>query len=104
MQGIIEDLELNLKLHRMRNYIDSDQWADYKDERDIFNIIITINVFVNDHVTLSVQDLMNLSNKSRHKVNKVMDYLEQKGFVELVSRRPKSYKISEDCLEEILPS
>ncbi|MCY9204518.1 helix-turn-helix domain-containing protein [Bacillus atrophaeus] len=88
----------------MRNYIDSDQWADYKDERDIFNIIITINVFVNDHVTLSVQYIMNLSNKSRHKVNKVMDYLEQKGFVELVSRRPKAYKISEDCLEEILPS
>ncbi|MCY8974765.1 helix-turn-helix domain-containing protein [Bacillus atrophaeus] len=99
MQGIIEDLELNLmKLQQIRNYI------DYKDERDIFNIIITINVFVNDHVTLSVQDLMNLSNKSRHKVNKVMDSLEQKGFVELVSRRPKSYKISEDCLEEILPS
>lgn len=104
-KGIIEDLELNLmKLQRIRNYIDSDQWADYKDERDIFNIIITINVFVNDHVTLSVQDLMNLSNKSRHKVNKVMDYLEQQGFVELVSRRPKAYKISEDCLEAILPS
>ncbi|MBT2574964.1 Fic family protein [Bacillus sp. ISL-51] len=104
-KGIIEDLELNLmKLKRIRNYIDSDQWADYKDERDIFNIIITINVFVNDYVTLSVQDLMNLSNKSRHKVNKVMDYLEQQGFVELVSRRPKSYKISEECLEEILPS
>ncbi|MFZ7752975.1 hypothetical protein ACO1DC_12375 [Bacillus velezensis] len=33
-----------------------------------------------------------------------MDYLEQQGFVELVSRRPKSYKISEDCLEGILPS
>lgn len=104
-KGIIEDLEFNLmKLKRIRNYIDSDQWADYKDERDIFNIIITINVFVNDQVTLSVQDLMELSNKSRHKINRVMDYLEQQGFVELVSRRPKSYKISEDCLEEILPS
>ncbi len=104
-KGIIEDLEFNLmKLNRIKNYMKSDQWVDYKDERELFYIIITINVFVNDHVMLSVQELMKISGKSRHIVNKVMDYLEEQGFVELTSRRPKSYKISEDCLEEILPS
>ncbi|KXZ13146.1 cell filamentation protein Fic [Bacillus nakamurai] len=104
-KGIIEDLELNLmKLKRINNYINSDQWGDDKEERELFRIIITFNVFVNEHETLSVQELMKISDKSRHIVNKVMDYLEQKGFVEMVSRRPKSYKISEECLEEILPS
>lgn len=104
-KGIIEDLEFNLmKLNRIKNYMKSDQWVDYKDERELFYIIITITVFVNDHVMLSVQELMKISGKSRHIVNKVMDYLEEQGFVELMTRRPKSYKISEDCLEEILPS
>lgn len=102
-KGIIEDLELNLmKLERIKEYIKQDKWNNYKDERDLLYLIISINVFVDDQVILSVQELMELSNKSRHIINKVMDYLEQEGYVELVSKKPKAYQICAECLESIL--
>lgn len=104
-KGIIEDLELNLmKLERIKAYINKDKWANYKDERDLLYLIISINVFVDDHVILSVQELMELSRKSRHIVNRVMDYLVQEGYVEIVSKKPKAYQMTDECLESILPS
>ncbi|CAH1201581.1 hypothetical protein PAECIP111893_01662 [Paenibacillus plantiphilus] len=104
-RGIIEDLEINLmKLERINEYIISDRWNNYKDERDLLYFIVSMHVFVTDNIILSVQDLMELSNKSRHIINKVMDYLVQEGYVELVSRKPKSYKICDDCIENILSS
>lgn len=104
-KGIIEDLELNLLKHeRIKEYIKSEKWEKHKEEREILYLMISINVFVDDQVILAVKELMKLSNKSRHIVNKVMDYLEQEGYVEQVSKKPKAYKICEDCLESILPS
>ncbi|WP_100401318.1 Fic family protein [Bacillus sp. FJAT-42315] len=104
-KGIVEDLELNLmKLERIKDYFKMDKWKNYKNERELLYLIISINVFVDDHVILSVQELMDLSHKSRHMVNKVMDYLIQEGYVEIVSKKPKAYKICDECLEGILPS
>lgn len=104
-RGIIEDLELNLmKLERIKQYIQKEKWEKNKEERDLLYLMISINVFVDDQVILSVQELMRLSSKSRHIVNRVMDYLVQEGYVELVSKKPKAYKICDDCLESILPS
>ncbi|WP_445489181.1 hypothetical protein [Niallia sp. 03133] len=104
-KGIIEDLELNLmKLERIKEYINKDKWKNYKDERDLLYLIISINVFVDDHIILSVQELMELSNKSRHIINRVMDYLVLEKYVEIVSKKPKAYKVCDECLESILPS
>ena len=104
-KGIIEDLEINLmKLERIKQYIKHNKWQSLKNESELLYIIISINTFVKDNVILSVQDLMELSHKSRHLVNKVMDYLMQQGYVELVSKKPKAYKICDECLENILSS
>ena len=104
-KGIIEDLEINLmKLERIKQYMKHNKWQSLKNESELLYIIISINTFVKDDVILSVQDLMELSHKSRHLVNKVMDYLMQQGYVELVSKKPKAYKICDECLENILSS
>lgn len=104
-RGIIEDLEINLmKLDRIKEYINSDEWKNFKDERMILYLIVSINVFVTENSIFSVQDLMDFSNKSRHIINRVMDYLVQEGYVELVSKKPKSYKICDDCIDSILAS
>ncbi|MDK8190551.1 Fic family protein [Paenibacillus sp. UMB7766-LJ446] len=101
--GIIEDLEINLmKLERIKEYMNSDRWEEYKDERNILYLIVSINVFVADKMILSVQNLMELSNMSRHMINKVMDYLVQEGYVKLVSKKPKSYQVCDGCIETIL--
>ena len=103
-KGIIEDLELNLmKLERIKAYFEEDKWKVNVDARDLLFSILSISVFVNDHVIFSIKNLMELSNKSRHILNKVMDYLEHEGYVELISRKPKAYKIKEECIENIVP-
>lgn len=104
-QGIIEDLELNLLKHeRIIGYINSEKWANHKEERELLYLMISINVFVDDQVILSVKELMELSRKSRHIVNRVMSFLTDQGYVELVSKKPKAYKVCDDCLDSILPS
>ncbi|OUS76161.1 cell filamentation protein Fic [Paenibacillus sp. MY03] len=101
--GIIEDLEINLmKLERIKEYIKNDKWDNYRDEKYFLYLIVSINVFIAENMILSIQDLMGLSKKSRHITNKVMDFLEQEGYVELVSKKPKSYKICDGCIEKIL--
>ncbi|MBO0602417.1 Fic family protein [Sporosarcina sp. E16_3] len=104
-KGIIEDLELNLMKHeRINEYINKDIWENLKEESELLYFMISINVFVHEQEIFSVQKLMELSNRTRHIVNRVMAYLEQEGYVEMVSKKPKAYKICDDCLESILPS
>lgn len=104
-QGIIEDLELNLmKLERIKEYFKLDNWNDHEDERDLLYLMISTNVFVDDQGILPVQELMKMSSKSRHLVNKAMDTLEKDGYVEITSKKPKTYKICDECLESILPT
>ncbi|TKJ88905.1 Fic family protein [Paenibacillus sp. CFBP13512] len=101
-KGIIEDLEINfMKLKRIKEYCKSEKWKGYEDESQLLYIIMTVHVFVDDTVLLSVNDLMDLSKKSRYVVNNLMDYLIEKGYVEIVRKKPKTYNFCEECLEDI---
>lgn len=101
-KGIIEDLEINfMKLKRIKEYCKSEKWKGYEDESQLLYIIMTVHVFVDDTVLLSVNDLMDLSKKSRYVVNNLMDDLIEKGYVEIVRKKPKTYKFCEECLEDI---
>lgn len=104
-RSIIDDLEISLlKLERIREYMKQDKWKGYGDAREILYSILTINVFITENHIVSVQDVMNYTNRSRHKINNAMDYLVQEGYVELVSKKPKSYQLCDGCMENIISS
>jgi len=104
-EGIIEDLEINLsKIERIDKYFESDIWHERLEESEVLRIMTYLSVFVNEETNISVVELMELSNKSRYKVNQIMSNLEGDGYVKLVTQRPKEYKVSEEFLESILTS
>jgi Fic family protein len=104
-EGIIEDLELNLsKIERIKGFFNNDTWHDRMEESDVLRIMTYLSVFVDEETNFSVIKLMELSNKSRYKVNQIMNNLESGDYVNLVSQRPKEYKVSEEFLESILIS
>ena len=104
-RGIIEDLEISLmKLERIKEYFSKGKWKDYKLEAALLEAMISINVFVEDSLTLEARDLMKLANKSRYMIDKSMEHLIKAGYVEKVKRRPMTYKVYDECLERILSS
>lgn len=104
-EGIIEDLEISLsKIERINDYFKNNMWQERMEESDILRIMTYLSVFVNEETNFSVTELMELSNKSRYKVNQLMSNLEGDGYVKLVTQRPKNYKVSAEFLESILTS
>lgn len=102
-EGIIEDLEINLsKIERIKESFNGDIWRERIEESDVLKIMTYLSVFVNEEANFSVIKLMELSNKSRYKVNQIMSNLEEENYVKLVSQRPKEYKVSDKFLEDIL--
>lgn len=102
-EGIIDDLEINLsKIERIKESFKSDIWHERIEESDVLRIMTYLSVFVNEETNFSVIKLMELSSKSRYKINQIMNNLEVEGYVKLVSQRPKEYKVSDEFLENIL--
>ncbi|MEQ6377412.1 Fic family protein [Bacillaceae bacterium S4-13-56] len=102
-EGIIEDLEINLsKIERIKESFKSDTWNERKEEAELLRIMTHLCVFVNDEAHFPVIKLMEISNKSRYKVNQIMSNLEDKGYVKVVKQRPKEYKVTDEFLESIL--
>jgi Fic family protein len=102
-EGIIEDLEINLsKMERIKDSFKRDIWREKIEESDVLRIMTYLSVFVNEEANFPITELIRLSGKSRYKVNQIMSNLEIKGFVKLVSKRPKEYRVSDDFLESIL--
>ncbi len=102
-EGIIEDLEFNLaKLEHILEFFQVDKWKERRDERELLLFMTSITVFGDDETSVPVTKLMEISKISRYKVNKIMEELGNNGYVELVSQRPKEYKLCEDFLEKIL--
>ncbi|WP_106495768.1 Fic family protein [Lentibacillus sp. Marseille-P4043] len=102
-EGIIEDLEVNLsKIERIKEYFKSDNWSEQIEEANLLRIMTYLSVFVNDEANFSVIKLMELTDKSRYKVNKIMSKLEDDAQVKLTSQRPKKYKVTDEFLESIL--
>lgn len=102
-KGIIEDLEINLmKLDKIKEYLKNVNKIS-KEAKSILYIMITLNVFVSEKINLKLKDLMVLSNLSRYKLEKVFNELEELNYIELQGKNPKSYKVCDSCLEEIIP-
>ncbi|MDN4527139.1 Fic family protein [Fictibacillus fluitans] len=102
-EGIIDDLEINLsKMERIKNYFKSNNWSDQEEEADLLKIMTYLNVFVDAEANFPVTRLMELSKKSRYKLNQIMNNLNEAGYVQLVSQRPKEYKVTDEFLESIL--
>lgn len=102
-EGIIEDLEINLsKTERIKEYFKSDNWSERIEEADLLRIMTYLSVFVNGEANFSVIKLIELTNKSRYKVNQIMSKLEDDGHVKLISQRPKEYKVTDELLESML--
>lgn len=66
--------------------------------------MVMINVFVDNQVSFSIQELMKSSKLSRHVIDKAMKELEDEGYIEKISRNPKVYKVCENFIENILPN
>ncbi|WP_193064606.1 Fic family protein [Oceanobacillus oncorhynchi] len=102
-EGIMEDLEINLsKMKRIEAFFKSTDWEHLEEEAGMLEIMTKLSVFVNDHADFSVADLMEASNKSRYKVNNIMENLEVGGYVQLVKKRPKSYTVTDKLLSELM--
>lgn len=102
-EEIIEDLELNLaKLVRINEYFKASKWNEKREEGNLLRMMTVLNVFVNDETEFPVTRLMKISNNSRYMINQIMDRLEEAGYVKMVSKRPKSYKVSDTFLESIV--
>ncbi|WP_433944653.1 Fic family protein [Paenibacillus sp. SN-8-1] len=102
-EGIIEDLEINLsKIERIQESFKRSIWQDKVEESDILRIMTYLSVFVNEEANFPISELIRLSGKSRYKVDQILSKLEMGGYVKLVSRRPKEYRVSDEFLESIL--
>lgn len=102
-EEIIEDLELNLsKLERINEFFSRDKWGERREERHLLRAMTSLNVFVDDEAVFSIADLIDLSDKSRYKVNQIMSKLEEKGYIIVVNQKPKTYKLSDEFLDSIL--
>lgn len=101
-EGIIEDLELNLsKLERINEFFKGNKWEGRQEESQLLRMMTNLNVFVSDEVDFPVSMLKEISEKSRYKINQIMNNLEKEGYVQLTSQRPKTYKVSDEFLESL---
>lgn len=102
-EGIIEDLEINLsKIERINEYFKSNIWHERMEESGVLRIMTYLSVFVNNETNFSIIELMELTDKSRYKINQLMSNLEDGGYVKLTGQRPKEYKVFDEFLESIL--
>jgi len=102
-EGIIEDLEVNLsKTKRIEQSFKSEPWHERKEEAELLRIMTYLSVFIDDEVNFPVIKLMEISKKSRYKINQIMSHLENERYVKVVKQRPKEYKVTDDFLENIL--
>ncbi|WP_172195986.1 Fic family protein [Saccharibacillus qingshengii] len=102
-QSIIEDLDLNLiKYKKIRSYFKHPDWANRLEERALLNLFISVSVFIDEDYVFPLQQLLEVSNLSRYKATKALNYLIEKEYIEVIGKNPKSYKICEECIERIL--
>ena len=104
-QGIIEDLDISLmKLEKIKDYFKNESWKNLNLEAILLEAMISIDVFVKDNSTMSIEDLMKLSKQTRYMIDKSTGYLIAEGYIEVIKKRPKTYKVKDECLESILSS
>jgi|SRR5690625_570046 len=102
-EDIIEDLEVSLaKLNRIEDKFRGEDWEDQHEEILLLKFLLGLSVFINEEDGIVISKIIEATNQSRYIVNKVMDRLESEGYVEKVGQRPKSYKVKEEFLENMI--
>jgi len=102
-QSVIEDLDLNLmKYKKIRSYFKHPDWENLLEERALLNLFISVSVFIDEDYVFPLQQILEVSNLSRYKATKALNYLIEKEYIEVIGKNPKSYKICEECIERIL--
>ncbi|WP_025027880.1 hypothetical protein [Caldalkalibacillus mannanilyticus] len=90
------------KIERIKEFFNHDDWREQIEEADLLKMMTHLSVFVHEQDSFPITELMEISNKSRYKINQLMSHLDEQGYVELVSLRPKEYKVSDEFLERVL--
>lgn len=102
-KAIIEDLQLGIaKAERIKEFIKQLDWAENDHLlKFVLSIQLDITVFAGEDRILSNAELMKVSGESAHKINKVMNELENRHIVQLVKSRPKTFAINDAFIENI---
>lgn len=76
-------------------------WLEDSDLKALLHIMLDIEALATGMQPLSNGQLKEILNISLHRLNKYLDILEKTEMVEVVRRRPKTYQIKENFLQEI---
>lgn len=102
-QELLEDLLIILaKSKRIEAFIEQLDWIEDGEYKRLLHIMLDIEALATSRPPLTNAQLMEILNISSHRLNKFMADLENRGIVELVRKRPKTYQIQEAFLQEIL--
>jgi len=101
--SMLEDLQIGLsKVEKIKKYIGDIEWTQDHILKGIVRNLSEIAVLAGVNNLPSNQDLQRFYNLSPHKINKYMSILEEKGMIELIKQRPKTYAIKDEFIESVL--
>lgn len=102
-EEIIEDLELSLsKIDRIEDYFNTEKWINKDDQVQLLKVLTYIEVFTSGESEVLARDLESICKKSRYKLSKIAEELLENGTIEVSSKRPKSYRLSDKIIEDIM--
>ncbi|WP_027086876.1 Fic family protein [Cohnella panacarvi] len=102
-KDIIDDLELNLiKMKKINEFFKGPQWVSRRLESQFLKAITLITVFKIPNATITLESMMQITRYSRYKTDKMMNRFIEDNYVELVSNRPKRYRLRDEFLNQTL--
>lgn len=102
-KDIIDDLELNLiKMRKINEFFKGSQWASRRLESQYLKTITLMTVFKFPNATITLESMMQITRDSRYKTDKMMNKFIEENYVELVSTRPKRYRLHDEFLNQTL--
>lgn len=101
-ESIIEDLEINLaKLERISDYFEGEEWSSQRDKVELLNVLACFETFLSDGNGVLSKELEVILGKSNYLLRKLEAELLSEGLMEVISKRPKRYALSEGLMESI---
>ncbi|WP_236058827.1 Fic family protein [Planococcus glaciei] len=99
---LLEDLLIVLaKSKRIKEFIDTLDWIENNDLKHLLHIMLDIEALATSIQPLSNTQLKNILGISSHLLKKYLEELEARSIVRVVRKRPKTYQIEEEFLQEI---
>lgn len=99
---LLEDLQMVLaKSNRMKGFMEKLDWVTDLDVQKLLHSMLHIAALSNSATPLTNAQFMKILDLSNHRMNKAMEELEERDVVELVKKRPKTYKVKDAFMELI---